>query len=213
MHVAGSRDGLVVASVTADPGVPAGDVIAAAHRAAADKVDGAVCRLPATSLFDLPLGCGPAWEITETEAQVAGPDGRDEVVDAVLPAWQATTGHDLTAEGLGFDVAAAGLIDLLPPQPDGYAFDARQAATARYGRLGFSASAVTAMSVIRGAAMPRFQDGLRRHAQLRFSHPYAVVAAGSDRVWDRQSHEWRTGPWHGMPAFSAWAAEAVDADR
>jgi hypothetical protein len=43
-----------------------------------------------------------------------------------------------------------------------------------------------------------------RTAELRFGHPYAVVAVATD---------WGTrGPWHGLPVFSAWVAQPQDAE-
>ncbi|HYK70053.1 MAG TPA: hypothetical protein VEV45_19050, partial [Streptosporangiaceae bacterium] len=40
-----------------------------------------------------------------------------------------------------------------------------------------------------------------RHAELRFGHPYAVVALVQDAG----------SPWHGLPVFSAWVSEPEDA--
>ena len=46
------------------------------------------------------------------------------------------------------------------------------------------------------------RGGQRRVAELRFGHPYAVVAVTSDAAG---------GPWQGVPVFSAWITEPVDA--
>jgi hypothetical protein len=43
-----------------------------------------------------------------------------------------------------------------------------------------------------------------RVAELRFGHPYAVVAVATDR------RVGGTGPWHGVPVFSGWVAEPDD---
>jgi hypothetical protein len=40
-----------------------------------------------------------------------------------------------------------------------------------------------------------------RHAELRFGHPYAVVALVQDD----------TSPWQGLPVFSAWVTEPENA--
>ena len=42
--------------------------------------------------------------------------------------------------------------------------------------------------------------GKRREAELRFDHPYAVVATATG-----------TGPWADLPVFSAWVADPEDA--
>jgi hypothetical protein len=44
-----------------------------------------------------------------------------------------------------------------------------------------------------------------RTAELRFPHPYAVVAVVDDRGAESQA-------WQGIPVFSAWVAEIVEAD-
>ncbi|GGL96386.1 hypothetical protein [Nakamurella endophytica] len=174
-------DGLRVTSVIGAPDVPAAAVLAAAHDAAAGS-------LPARSLFDLPLGDGPCWTVTQDPT---GPSG--EQCTALLPAWSANSRHDLSRPELGFGAAAAALV----PEVDRWT--AAQAAVARYGRRGFEAAAVTGMAVMMSARVE--QSGPRRDAVLRFGHPYAVVATVTDR-----------GPWHGLPVFSAWVAEPEDAD-
>ena len=86
-------EGLAVTSVIAAPHVPADAVVAAAHDAARDRVEH-------LSLADLPLGDGPAWTVTEST-------GTGDRVSAVLPAWSATSEHDLRAPSFGFAGAAA----------------------------------------------------------------------------------------------------------
>ena len=167
-------EGLAVTSVIAAPHVPADAVVAAAHDAARDRVEH-------LSLADLPLGDGPAWTITEST-------GTGDRVSAVLPAWSATSEHDLRAPSFGFAGAAAVLGRLFGAA----AWDATQAATARYHREGFEAAAVTAVAVRMSFRPP----GKRREAALRFEHPYAVVATATG-----------DGPWAGLPVFSAWVTE------
>lgn len=206
VHIARARGGLQVVSVVAAAEVASRDVLAAAHRLA---VAAAGTPLPdRQSLFDLPLGEGRVWTISEQAASTTAPDGREERCSALLPAWSARSDHDLRhEEALGFPAAAAALIRLLPPPPEGYRWDARQSAMAHYSRVGFEAAAVTALGVFVSAPMRR--DGLVRTAELRFGHPFAVVAC---TVEDRAA-----GPadapetWHGLPVFSAWITEPEDA--
>jgi hypothetical protein len=195
VHAALARDGLLVASVAADPDVPAGDVLAAAYELApALATGGSVAR---RSLFDLPLGDGPLWAISERTAPIKSGAPREERCSAVLPAWTARSQLDLTDPGLGFAAAAHALA---PGDP----WQAKQAAMARYSRTGFEAAAVTGLAVALAMRVPR--TGLVRTAELRFGHPYAVVAVTVDSPGRREP-----GPWHGLPVFSAWVADPEDA--
>ncbi|WP_035856775.1 hypothetical protein [Cryptosporangium arvum] len=196
VHVVRSSDAepLLVTSVIAAPSVPAAAVFRAAHRIA---IDGPVAD---RSLFDLPLGEGHAWTLTEETAPTLAPDGRDQRCLATLPAWSARSRHDLLRDRrTGFGDAVAALAPLLPPQRDGVGADAVQSARADYSRVGFRAAAVTAIAMRAGAPRPR--PGVRRTAHLRFGRPYAVVAVVGGQA----------GPWHRVPVFSAWVAEPVDA--
>lgn len=189
VHAGHARGGLLVVSVAADPAVPAAGVLAAAHRIAIARATGRA--VPVRSLFDLPLGTGPLWSITE-DSRSAGPTER---CDAVLPAWSGETSVDLSDPRLGFGYLAAGLAV-------GGPWRARQAAMARYSRVGFEAAAVTAFAVAARLARP----GRSRAAELRFGHPFAVVAVAIDE------DDAVPGPWHGVPVFSAWATDPEDAD-
>jgi hypothetical protein len=194
VHTAWARDfALAVTSVAAAPDVPPGEVLAAAYELAPARVQQR--RVPQRSLFDLPLGDGPLWSITERRATVKSGTGREERFTAVLPAWSARSEHNLGAPGLGFDAAMA---TLAPGDP----WAARQAAMARYTRVGFEAAAVSATMAALSATVPR--NGVVRTAELRFGHPYAVVAVATD--WSGK------GPWHGLPVFSAWVAQPQDAE-
>lgn len=192
-HCTGSPDGLYVASVIGDPADDPAELLNVAQRVASQFAGGEPVS-GATSLFDLPLGDGAAWRITEESGY-----GTRERFETLVAAWEATSAHDLTAHpALGFNDAGQAVIDLLPP--DDYAVDAKQAAMARYTRLGFEAAAVTAIGVRQaGMAMPT--AGPVRTARLEFTHPYAVVAATAG-----------AGPWRGMPVFSAWVAEPISAE-
>lgn len=208
VHAAQARGGLLVASVAAQPGVPAADVLAAAHRlASAIAVGGQVAR---RSLFTLPLGSAPLWEIEERTAPVEAADGRAERCTAVLPAWSAASLHDLTRDpNLGFGAAAATLAELMNLDPSWY--QARQAAVARYSRTGFEAAAVTSLAAAGGCSSTG--RGLLRTAELRFGHPFAVVAVSADhghRPWPDSPQR---SPWQGLPVFSAWITRPEDADN
>jgi len=195
VHAALARRGLLVASVAADPGVSAGDVLAAAYELAPALVTGA--SVARRSLFDLPLGDGPLWAISERTAPIKSGAAREERCTAVLPAWTAQSKLDLDDPSLGFAAAA----DALAP---GDPWQARQAAMARYSRTGFEAAAVSGLAVALAMRVPR--TGLVRTAELRFGHPYAVVAVTLDTSGGADR-----GPWHGLPVFSAWVADPEDA--
>jgi hypothetical protein len=207
VHLAAACGGLLVGSViAASEGVPPGDVLAAAEEIVTSEARerASVHRL---SLFDLPLGTGPLWSLREEPAQnVKTHDGRTEQVVSVLPGWSATTDVELLGdEGLGFDEAAvivAGTIDM-----DHFVYQARQVCTARYSAVGFEAAAVTGLAVMVSAGRP----GVRRIAEVRFAHPYAVVAAVSDDDRRRGSGAAPSG-WHGLPVFSAWVSDPTDAE-
>ena len=199
VHAASARGGLLVVSVAAAPEVPAPDVITAAyHVATALAAGGPLVR---RSLFDLPLGETPAWTVREERAEVTAPGGREEQYTAVLPAWSAHSNHQLTDPQLGFATVRHALdpVDL---------WEARQAAMARYTQVGFEAGAVTALAIALSAVVGR--PGVRRIAELRFGHPFAVVAVGDAE--HRNSHRpVPRNPWHGLAVFSAWIADPEEA--
>ena len=188
-HTARSRDGVFVTSVVADASVQAADVLAAAHEVALTASP------PRVSLFDLQLGDGPLWTITEQRVPLSLP--REERCAAVVPAWKANSSHDLGAPQLGFGEAGRALTGLL--RPGRYQSEARQAAMACYDRTGFEAAAVTGTGV-QASVMRQRSPGLLREALLRFGHPYAVVAVCRDGQWD------------GLPVFSAWVTSPSPAE-
>jgi hypothetical protein len=190
-------------------------VIAAAHEVAA-RASGRNSTAVPRSLFDLPLGAGHAWEITEDEFETDDPDERLESAEVKLPSWRVTESTtDLLGDPVfGFRAAAAALEARFPRIPQGYEFQAVQGATANFDRNGFSAAAVTAIEgVPRMAAggwdRPR-SKGLHRHAEVRFSRPFAVVAVALSPQ-DGAAPE-GTSPWRGVPLFSAWVTQAVETD-
>lgn len=191
VHTAWADGGLAVTSVAAAPEVPPAQVLVAAYSlAAALASDSPVAR---RSLFDLPLGDGPLWTITEHSGQVTGTDGRAERYATVLPAWSARTKLALTDPSLGFGTA---MQSLAPGDP----WDAAQSAVARYSRTGFEAAAASSVAVALAMQVPR--QGVVRTAELRFGHPFAVVAVTAGQ-----------GPWRGLPVFSAWITDPQNAER
>jgi hypothetical protein len=204
VHIARARGGLLVASVEAAPDVAVAEVIAAAHDIATTEAldPGGVTR---HTLFDLPLGDSDRWSIREESASTVGGRG-EERCQAVLPAWSAVSNLDLDHAALGFPAVAATLASALGLGD--YRYQARQAAAARYSRFGFEAAAVSALNV--AAMAPLLQPGLRRVAELRFGHPFAVVAVTVDEDQSGQLAPQRTA-WHGLPVFSAWVTDPIDA--
>lgn len=197
VHWVGSYDGITVFSVIADAGVPAPHVLAAAYEIACSPQS-----IRRRSLFDLFLGSTAIWTIAEEE-MLSGGTSPSEHLSAVLPAWSATTTHDLMRSTyLGFDTAARALVTLLPPAD--YTLKAVQSAVARYSRYGFEAAAVTGLAALVGFVQPTRVIG--RTARLRFAHPFAVVATATSHPRDDPDRFWNQ-----LPVFSAWVTEVEDA--
>ncbi|CAM3055340.1 hypothetical protein BST27_15010 [Mycobacterium intermedium] len=188
VHTAFGSDSLQVTSVIARADAPSEAVLAAAHDIARRDANGSPVRR--LGLSKLPLGQGDFWTITEERRP-----GGDQV-RVVLPAWTASSDHDLSADrrlGFGAVARAIGAAVSVPPE-----VDARQSAVARYGQFGFEAAAVTAVA-LRSAMLPL---GLSRTATLIFGHPYAVVAVTGGRH--------RRDPWAGVPVFAAWVSDPAE---
>jgi hypothetical protein len=197
VHGAVAAGGLLVVSVGAHPDVPAGRVCAIAHDIGHRLAVGAP--VDRRDLTSLPLGDGPLWQLQEVTAPA-------DDCTAVLPAWSASSRHELKKDpALGFGAAVRGLV---PGTEDS---QAQQAAMARYSRTGFEAAAVTAVA-IRAAAL---RPARHRLAELRFGHPYAVVAVVTDPAAgqgaNREQPRSGVSPWRGLPVFSAWVSEPEDA--
>jgi len=184
VHAATAVGGLLVVSVCALPEMRSERVLALAHDLGGRLATGA--SVERKDLAHLPLGEGALWALREV---MAGADS----CTAVLPAWSASSEHDLTDPALGFAAAKRALV------PGSDPWQARQAAMARYSRTGFEAAAVTAVAVMAAAIVP----ARHRHAELRFGHPYAVVALVQDAG----------SPWHGLPVFSVWVTEPENASE
>lgn len=207
VHTASARGGLAVTSVGALPDVPAIDVIMAAYSIATSEATqrGSV---PRRSLFDLPIDGGPLWTISEEEVSTPSHGAWRERCYAELPSWEATCDLDLEGRATGFEAAFSTLADVL--RLDGAWYVARQSAMARYSRVGFEAAAVTALAVATAAAVG--VSGKRRVAELRFGHPYAVVAVVTeDDPRGGPADVRQRDPWRGVPVFSAWITEPSEA--
>lgn len=201
VQVSGSVDGLRVVSVIADPTVPAADV----HGAAGQVAKGGARPV---GLFDLPLGEGHAWEVTEETQEGFGPP-QLESVDAVLPAWRAESRLDISGAD-GMAAAFATLEGLLRPEYRPAAFDARQVAVASFSREGFEAAAVTGLAM-RATGVPERRTVRHRRATVRFNRPYAVLALAAGSAPDL-AQGWGTvdlgvPAWDGVPVFGAWVGK------
>ncbi len=213
VHCAVAHDDLTVVSVSGAP-----DVDRASLLAAADEVASSVCTewgRGACSLFDLPLGAGHSWEISEHEVHVFVPEPHLERITGVaLPAWRAEGELDLMrSPAFGTAPAIETLRELIGPRPNDET-GAKQVAAATFGRYGFEAAAVTTFTAIASAARPPQGQAIERRAVLRFDHPYAAVAiagrpAGARQGTSRDSPP-PVSPFTGLPLFSAWVHQPVE---
>lgn len=210
VHQAVAKEDLTVISVSADADAPRAAVLDAAHEIAASARQGSP---PAEcSLFELPLGTGHSWQITERETRSFTAGERIErIAGASLPAWQVKSELDLQASELFATAPALEVMrELIGPRPDDET-QAVQAAVASFTRYGFEAAAVTAFAVRTAAlALPQ-ETGIERAATLRFDHPYAAVAiAGTPTpVGPADPHP----SFAGLPLFSAWIQQPEEAEQ
>jgi hypothetical protein len=211
--VSSTKRALRVVSVIADPSVLPPAVIAAAHEVALGRAE-------RCSLFDLPLGPGHAWDITEHEVMTWTEGDRFESSSVLIPAWEASIpAVDLFGDAdFGFDVAAAVLAERLSATSGELFAQAAQVTTAKFDRWGFSAASVTALAMIGmagGRELPRAR-GLQRDATVRFSRPFGVVAvAASPRELEESlglpmSGQPEPEPWRGVPVFTAWVTRPTE---
>jgi hypothetical protein len=210
VHVAQAVEDLAVMSVSADPSVDRVQVFEAAYdlasRCRSDDMGAVRC-----SMFDLPLGPGHSWSISEREVAANSPDERTErVVRAVLPAWKTNSSLDLKASPLfGAGAAVSALLALIGAHPGGDETEAVQSATASYTPEGFEAAAVTTVGIRAMALIVPEVKGLERRAQLNFDHPYAAIALSGG------AHDFRDlGAAHPddfcLPLFAAWVNTPVE---
>jgi hypothetical protein len=188
---------LDVLSVIAAPDVMPADVDTAAHQVAAmlRGDERAARRMLVEELAD-----GHAWTVTDRREQRFGGPSVQAEWRSHLPAWSATSNHDLmTAPGvpLVFD-ALTGFARAEDLPMD---FSAKQTAVASYSKTGFKAAAVTAMAMVAAGVptMPEKHEVLVRRIELRFNRSHAVLACAAQ---DEGPSAWR-----GVPVFSAWVTE------
>jgi hypothetical protein len=212
VHVGRAVTGLSVVSVVAGADVDAAAVHAGAAEVASYVGDGTLGE-HTVSLFDLPLGDGACWTLTEQQRELRAFSAppRMETYVSYLPAWRSHGDHDL-ATAPGVRDALRVMESYVRPQADPPGSEARQSAVAEYTRFGFKAAAVTAFGV-RATALPSLHRVTERVATIRFDRPYAVVAlAGNEGVDDTgRRTDLGVPAWSGLPVFTAWVAEAVDA--
>jgi hypothetical protein len=208
IHFGVANEELAVVSVAADPDVDRHLVFEAAYeigrRCRGDTLSEARC-----SLFDLPVGPGHSWEISEDEIATHNPGDRSEsIVSATLVDWSIKSMLDLQrSERFGVEPALGALLGLIGAHQDTDAFDAVQSAVASYTAKGFEAAAITGFGIHATAAFRSPEaKGLKRTARLFFDHPYAAIAlAGcpSDFTAPRATHT----DLFGLPLFSAWVGD------
>jgi hypothetical protein len=111
VHSVESETGMAVVSVIADPSVPPPSVHSAAHDVAVVLYSPRIPYAHGRSLFELPLGDGHAWTISETQEL-------DPLLTqhfgAVLPAWELQSQHVLTASpSVGMRDATAVVLEMV----------------------------------------------------------------------------------------------------
>jgi hypothetical protein len=206
VHCAEACEDLTVISVSADPEVPRAAVLEAALEVAAYSRQGSTC--PACSLFELPVGSGHSWQITEREVPTYSAGQRVQRIAGVsLPAWELQGNVDLEmSSAFATAPALAVLRRLIGPRPDDDTA-AVQTAVASFTRYGFAAAAITTLSwgAVAGRVPPS-ELGVERSATLRFDHPYAAIAMAGRAPTTEPDKSAFTG----LPLFSAWINNPTD---
>jgi hypothetical protein len=206
VHFAQAVEDLGVLSVAAAPAADRRQVFEAAYELAR-RCRNDTLGLARRSLFDLPLGEGHSWLISEHEISTHEADARREAIDyAVLPAWRSGNKLDLKKSALfGVEPALKAFLQLIGPSPEGDEAKAVQSVVASFTPTGFEAAAVSVFDAeTRGIrSRRRTERGLLRRARLYFDHPYVAVALAG-----RSSDFRRTRAGHTdlfcLPLFSAW---------
>jgi hypothetical protein len=211
VHFAQALEDLGVLSVAADPAVDRQQVFEAAYELAR-RCRNDTLGLARRSLFDLPVGEGASWLITEREVPTDEPDARlEEFEYVVLPAWKSESVLNLKASALfGAHPALDALLGLIGPSPEGDVTEAVQSAVASFTPTGFEAAAVSAFAISTSRLVPTHR-GVERRARLLFDHPFVAIAlAGS------QSDFLRARARHTdvfcLPLFSAWVETPEEPD-
>jgi hypothetical protein len=195
VYHADAQEDVAVVCVSASPDVARDRVLEAAQEIVMNMF--AHGQMSKCSLFDLDVGVGHSWTVTERERLAWQPGQRFErFSDAYLPAWTQQSATDLLAsDTFAADAAIAALqhaTSTCGPTA------AQQTAIATFDRYGFEAAAVTAMwTAVSGKPRDPTETGLERIAQLRFDHPFAAIAVDSSDPFDSPT-------WGGLPLFEAW---------
>ena len=210
VHFAVADEDLTVISVIADPDVPRAAVLDAAHEVAAVTVGNWADM--SRSLFELPLGAGHSWDITEREARTYEAGQRIErIAGASLPAWRVEGRLDLQASPLFASSPACATLGALIDRPDDRS-EAVQVAVASFTRYGFEAAAITVFARTAAGVRKPSEIGLERSAILRFDHPYAALA-----VAGRPSHPGQLArqesAFAALPLFTVWVNEPLEAEE
>ena len=225
--ISSSPEGLLVVSVIAAPSVATATAMRAAHEVVA-LAAGQPSPAKFRSLYELPLGKGHAWSITERHEKEPAPAADREHAQVFIPAWRtpAKTNDLLAPPTRGFEPLIEALRQCLPPIPAGYKFGAAQTAVAEFNQFGFSAAAVSALDAeprcARGGwALPLMQTIRVRQAIVRFARPFAVVAVAQATQYPNPNKSWiqilpnpfKGKAWHGIPIFSAWVTEPCEVEE
>lgn len=185
---------LDVLSVIAAPDVMPADVDTAAHQVAAmlRGDERTARRVPVEELAG-----GHAWTVTDRREHRSGGPSVQAEWRSQLPAWSATSNHDLTTAP-GVPLVFDALTGFAREEDLPVDFSAKQTAVASYSKTGFKAAAVTAMAVRAGSMAP-VREVLVRRIELRFNRSYAVLACAA--------RDEGPSAWRGVPVFSAWITE------
>jgi hypothetical protein len=152
------------------------------------------------------LGDGPAWTLSE---ELSTPTATGTRGSVTLPAWSAESSIELGGVD-GFDAGLAAL-STLAADPDGAV--AAQGCAARYDTAGFAAAAVSAAAVL-GRAMAPSDRVPVRCLDVRFAHPFAVVATtvapSSPTAPGSQLPVGAARDWDAMVLVDAWVTAGIE---
>jgi hypothetical protein len=196
LHCTLANDDLTVLSVSADAHIAPETVLAGAHELVRRLRDrsGKVARC---SLFDLPLGPGHSWDISEQESAARHPDEQVERIAGIsLPAWRARSDLDLQGdEAFGASQALSVMRSIVPARSGDRAM-AEQAVCASFN--GFEVAGPSDW----WSYPPPHEKRITRVATLRFDHPYAAIAI-TGHV-NQHCSIFPGAPVTGLPVFAAW---------
>jgi hypothetical protein len=179
-HYATGKGMNVVSVIAEDPDEPLDEVLQVAERLAA----GELYRL------HQPHGGSRLYTMREYETS----DPKDTYI-VNLPAWEAESEFKLPGANY--------LRDSITNNPDREVV-ALQKTRAAYNAEGFSAAALSYLTVAMGAIYRPTTFGFQREYTVNFDHPYAVAATYN-------GEEGTDSLWYGLPIFSAIVHSAVEA--